>query len=375
MKYLILTLIIFFTENIICQITLIPDTAFEQTLISLNLDTPPLDGSVPTINIDTLSYLNVSNKGIYDLSGIEDFTALEELDCQFNFLSTLNTNQNTNLKVLHCSDNQITSLNINQNYKLTKLISKNNPLGSLLLSNDTLLNYIDCRNNQLNAIDVTNNKSLYYFNCSGNQLSTLDISMNPLLGSLFCFDNSLTQLSLLNNLSIWQLYCFDNQLTDLDLNQNINLQQLLAYNNNLFCLNVNNGNNINISMFNALNNQNLYCIEVDDSSYSINNWSNVDSQSSYSENCYTTCLVGNKEIDYSKNIDIFPNPTDDYVIINNKVSSNSFNKIKIYNSLGIEVYNYVILNNRINTLNLNKGTYFLYIEVENNIVIKKIIKN
>ena len=70
------------------QITLIPDTAFEAALIELGYDTLPVDGSVPTSNIESLWKVVLINKGISDLTGIEDFAALEELTVDKNNLTT-----------------------------------------------------------------------------------------------------------------------------------------------------------------------------------------------------------------------------------------------------------------------------------------------
>ena len=52
------------------SITYVPDDAFEQALVDLGLDTLPLNDFVFDSAIDTVLNLNVSGKGIYDLSGI-----------------------------------------------------------------------------------------------------------------------------------------------------------------------------------------------------------------------------------------------------------------------------------------------------------------
>ena len=69
------------------QITLVPDTNFEQTLVNLGFDAGPLDGAVPTASIDTLTYLNVGSSNITDLTGLEDFISLAWFSCDFNPIS------------------------------------------------------------------------------------------------------------------------------------------------------------------------------------------------------------------------------------------------------------------------------------------------
>ena len=78
------------------QTTAVPDPNFEQALIDLNYDNV-IDGSVLTANINTVTSLHVSYKNISDLTGIEDFTALEELSCGFNSLTSLDVSSNLNL--------------------------------------------------------------------------------------------------------------------------------------------------------------------------------------------------------------------------------------------------------------------------------------
>ena len=57
-------------------------------------------------------------------------------------------------------------------------------------------------------------------------------------------------------------------------------------------LNLQNGNNINFSALNVTYNPNLYCIDVDDSTWSTANWTvangNIDPQHYFSNNCSGT---------------------------------------------------------------------------------------
>lgn len=93
------------------QRTFIPDDNFEQVLINLNLD-DIFDDSVNTANIDTVQILYISDEGIADLTGIEDFAGLTELFCNDNQLQSLDLSNNTNLFEVNCRDNQLTSLSL-----------------------------------------------------------------------------------------------------------------------------------------------------------------------------------------------------------------------------------------------------------------------
>ena len=80
------------TINInVAQTTAIPDQSFEQALIDMNIDSDgTINGQVQTSDIDNvveLDFENVPNNGtIYDLTGIEDFTALEIVNFHYNYI-------------------------------------------------------------------------------------------------------------------------------------------------------------------------------------------------------------------------------------------------------------------------------------------------
>lgn len=95
----------------LAQKTYVPDDAFEQALINLDLD-DIFDDSVYTSAIDTVQILYLSNAGITDLKGIEDFTALTDLFCHDNQLVELDLSNNPNLFELNCRNNMLTSLDV-----------------------------------------------------------------------------------------------------------------------------------------------------------------------------------------------------------------------------------------------------------------------
>ena len=226
MKKLTLLLFILMTVPAFAQTTAIPDANFEQALIDLGHDTGAPDGSVLTANISGLFYLNVGGKSISDLTGIQDFTALYNLECY---------------------------------------------------------------NNQLTNIDLTQNSDLWYLNINNNQLTSLDLTQNIALLSLMCDENQLTSLDLTQNTALDLIGCYNNQLTSLDLTQNIALLHLDCSYNQLSCLNVKNGNNSSISLFSSNNNFSLSCIEVDDVAWSTANWTDIDAGVTFSTNCSNAC--------------------------------------------------------------------------------------
>ena len=141
MKTILFILFLGFTLFGFSQTTAIPDPNFEQALIDLGYDTAPIDGQVLTANISEITFLDVNLENITDLTGIEDFTALQELYCDFNQLTSLDVSNNTALTYLTCRFNQLTSLNMSNNTALTALDCINNPLESLDVRNGNNTNF------------------------------------------------------------------------------------------------------------------------------------------------------------------------------------------------------------------------------------------
>ena len=235
------------------QNTYVPDDSFEQALIDLGYD-DTLDDYVLTENISGVTNLNVAGKEIGDLTGIEGFTALTELYCHINQLSSLDVSSNTALTYLQCNNNQLTSLNVSNNTALTSLSCQDNQLTSLDVSSNTALSSFECTSNQITALDVSNNTELSWFKCGDNQLTSLDVSSNPNLNFFVCSHNQLTSLDVSSNTALTYLYCVANQLT---------------------YLNMKNGLTDQLSNFYAIGNPSLTCIETLDPDYATVNWTSA----------------------------------------------------------------------------------------------------
>ncbi len=372
MKKLFPILFLFISSIGFTQNTLIPDANFEQALINLGLDTAPINGSVPTANIDTLSVLNIDNKSISNLAGIEDFTALTSLSCWNNLITSLVLTQNTALTYLDCSSNQISSLDITQNTLLDTLACAANLLNNLNVTQNSNLTGLFCSQNQLSSLDLTQNTGLNSLNCSSNSLSNIDITQNTVLNNLVCNHNNLSYLDLTLNTTLNWLFCNSTQLINLDLSQNPVLTNLYCHDNPLECINLKNGNNINLLNFSASNNPNLTCVEVDNIQWSIANWLAIDDTLSYQDSCYAACAnpIGINELQ-QPTLSIYPNPTSSELTIE---TEESITKIEIIDITGKTIKTITPSLNRINVTELPEGVYFIRIISEENIITHKFIK-
>ncbi len=163
------------------------------------------NGNISYAEAEVVTYLNVAEKGITDLTGIGDFINLEYLLCYDNLLSSLDLSENKALVGLSCWGNSIGTLDFSSNPELDSL---------------------NCGYNQLSALDVSMNDSLFWLQCSQNELVALDVSQNSSLTDLYCSVNQLTELDVSSNSALTNLMCDSNQLTTLDVTNNTELELL-----------------------------------------------------------------------------------------------------------------------------------------------------
>ena len=125
----------------------------------------------------TVTVINVKDKLMETLEGIEFFPNLKELDCSINQLSRLDVSQNTALEKLDCSTNQLASLNLSKNAKLKYLYCSQNELTSLDVSKNTGLDLLNCNRNRLTSLDVSQT-AVTTLNASDNKID-IDVEETP----------------------------------------------------------------------------------------------------------------------------------------------------------------------------------------------------
>lgn len=164
---------------------------------------------------------------------VSNNVALTELSCHENQITQLDISKNTALTLLSCGRNQLTTLNISNNLDLNGLYCDNNQLNQLDVSQHTALTRLNFERNQISTIDISKNADLIVLGCNNNQLTQLDISLHTALTHLYCANNQFTQLDVSNNVALSLLYCENNQLTQLDLNNNSAITSLSCFNNKI----------------------------------------------------------------------------------------------------------------------------------------------
>ena len=311
-NYFSLAFLFLFLSTIYAQATYVPDDNFENFLESNAMGNGvDNDDYVLTSNIINVTSIDVNNRGISNLIGIEDFLALEELRCHSNNISSLDISQNTALTYLNVGYNPITILDVSQNGALT---------------------WLGCYTTPLTNLDLIQNTSLTFLQCGFTGLMSLDLSQNTALETLYCTDNQLEYL------------------------------------------NVKNGNNTFLTAFQAERNPSLNCIMVDDETAAndaqvppYHLWVK-DAWVTYSEDC-PPLSINDEQL--TNVITLFPNPVSNTLII---VSEIPLTKIEIYSILGNKVKEIYSDFDSILMDDLSNGMYIIKIETELGFVTKKLIK-
>lgn len=143
------------------------------------------------IKISSTDIIDLENRGIKSLAGIENFISLTNLVICGNELTELTLSDCPKLYLINCEDNQLNNIDI---------------------SRCENLEYFYCSNNKLTELDLSSNKSLREIYCENNLLTKLDTASNKYLNTLCCSNNKLKNLDFSNNLNLWVLRCYDNYM-------------------------------------------------------------------------------------------------------------------------------------------------------------------
>jgi len=323
--YLTLFFLLLSAPIVFAQETFIPDNNFENYLETHD-DTGnsvPVgsnrsmgngianDDYVTTSKINLVTTLNISASMIADITGIEGFAALEVLDfsnngvgnfdlsnntalkelyCASNGMGGINIAANTNLEILDCSDNGNQTIDVSANVNLKELNASNNGTTSLVLGSISSLEKLNLANNNVPTIDFSNLSNLTDLDCDNNfDFNVSDFSPLSSLVNLNVDQTSLTSLNLSSNTLLETLSINFLGGLDLDLSNNTALTSLLALSSDLTSLNMRNGNNANITSFDARVNE-FSCIQVDDPNASYLSTWQKDSTTTFEADCSLTSI-------------------------------------------------------------------------------------
>ena len=128
--------------------------------------------------LNKIEVMDLSNKEIKELNGVEYLSNLRELNLENNQLKKVNLRYNELLTNLNISNNNLERINLNFNKNLEYLnLSKNN-----LSKFDTLpiskIKKLDLSNNNISEIKLTNMKNIISLRLKNNKLKEVNLKNN-----------------------------------------------------------------------------------------------------------------------------------------------------------------------------------------------------
>ena len=188
----------------------IPDTNFELSLIELGYDDIP-DGYIDSNKVSEILVLELSNKQLTDLTGLENFINLENLDLSSNQLTQVPIVNFTNLKSLNLNNNLLSVLDLSFNEKINSLNASNNSdltcikVGPSLYDNlpvgyvaDQASFELECNCPTLTLTSGFNSKVQTL--CSGEPMNTITYQLGGENVSAFVLDSNSLPLGVTSNI-------------------------------------------------------------------------------------------------------------------------------------------------------------------------------
>ena len=252
-----------------------PDAAFRSYLLS---EYP--SGTITTAQLQARTTLEVNNKGISNMKGVEYFTELTRLSCYYNNLTTIDVSSNTKLIYLNVYRNKLTSITgldnctvleqlyLHYNQLTSVSVNNHSALRTLWVNQNPNLKTFYCWRNVLTNVDVTGCTSLKDLRCyeNPNLVSINGLADCTKLTYLDCEDCYFTDLSAVSGMSLLEtLLARNNKLTSLEVKNKLSLTSLRVYGNTLMTtLNCENCALTSLDITNSNSLTSLNCCNNDD---------------------------------------------------------------------------------------------------------------
>lgn len=236
-------------QNVAIDVQNFPDDHFRQ-YVSAYIDTDQ-DGLL-SADEKNVTVLSVPSMEIEELTGIEYFTELEELDCSDNPIRFFDVSGNTALEKLNCSKMDTSRLDFLYNTALKELnISHNMNLKDVNLNALKKLEKLDCSYSSIDRLDLSEldnlvdfdgqsvgcteiilpvNSSLRALNLSNVFLRNMDLSTQTNLESLNVQDSTVEVLDISKMKKLKKLNCEGSMLYYIQTSPDNDLQELKAGN-------------------------------------------------------------------------------------------------------------------------------------------------
>ena len=226
-------------ENVASE-EVMPDANFRAYVLA-NFDTDS-DGILTmeeAAAVTAMEYKD-SQKTIFDLTGIEYFSALEIIDIISQKYTTADFTYNINLKrvTIGYSD-ALETVNVSTCANLEFLgVGGSSSLTGIDLSNNPNLTQLVAYNTGFTALDLSNNTKLTSLSVNGPNLTSVDLSMLTELTTLTIGGDAMTSVDVTKNINLTELSVTGENITKLDVSNNTKLTSLSVASTGLTALDV-----------------------------------------------------------------------------------------------------------------------------------------
>ncbi len=252
------------------EIINIPDANFKNLLLNPNHYNPPNplidvnnDGEIQCEEAEAITEYRITSSSISDLTGLDAFVNLKNLNISDIRLPKLDLSKNSNLESFRCTNSMLNSIVLGENPNLKKVILYLNNLTEIDLSGLSNITKLSLNNNKISSIDLSKNIRLEELSLRDNQLTSIDVNA---LVDLQVFDCGLNAINLLDVTKNTKLRHLRNvncpNLNSVNLSNNLLLESYIAYGCNFTTIDI--SNNLLVNRISCSQNPNLTCIRVID---------------------------------------------------------------------------------------------------------------
>ena len=212
---------------------------------------------ISKIALESIRYLDLKNKGINNINGIEKFSNVFTLDLSNNNIANIDNLNNPKINMINLENNKITDVSILS--KQDNINLSNNPIESGLdkLENVSWLELNQCNLSETNLYNLINLSKLNYISLQGNNIENVECLENMNLYEINLSNNQgITGIEKLNNISTLILENCDLENEDIEKLNDLSKIDYLDLSNNKIT-NVSKLKETNISFLNLSGNRNI----------------------------------------------------------------------------------------------------------------------
>lgn len=206
----------------------VEDAALQAYLIE-NFDLSN-DGKLQISEAESVVSIEVPDRGITTIAGIEQFTALKELRLHLNNLTEADLSKNPALEIVWLFDNaNLTTINTAGLENLKYLHAYNTALTGVNVEDNIQLIELSIHHTQVSEINVANNPQLAILALQFTNIKNIDVSNHTALSGLWADNSTLETLNIQGCTALTECYVQQSRVQNVDASGLENLKVLWCW--------------------------------------------------------------------------------------------------------------------------------------------------